>query len=96
MPIHEQDLEIISEIIITLNKFDLEEKVYDYENFFNKWIINWTWWLGRFCHLAPDDYESDLGTTENSSFGSEVSFKWQKLLSSVSALVRQGWNKSFV
>lgn len=63
MPIHEQDLEIISEIIITLNKFDLEEKVCDYESWFNKWSINWTWWLGRFCHLAPDDYESDLGKT---------------------------------
>lgn len=95
MPIHEQHLEIISEIIITLNKFDLEEKVCDYENWFNKWSINWTWQLGRLCHHGLDDYESDLGTTENSSFGSEISFKWQKLLSPVSALVRQGWNKSF-
>lgn len=75
MPIHEQYLEIIPEIIITLNKFDLEEIIMcvircDYENWFNKWSINWTWWLGWFCHCGPGDYECDLGTTESSSFSS--------------------------
>lgn len=36
MSIHEQHLKIITEIIITLNKFDLEEKVCDYKNWLNK------------------------------------------------------------
>lgn len=52
MSTHKQHLEII----ITLNKLGLEEKVNDYQNWFKKWNINWTWQLDRSCRRGLGYY----------------------------------------